>query len=150
MAKSCFNHKSANHHECSYEPRGDSCEIRVTSVQVRIYVDDFCRIGVNAYPLVSPDRTSRIALEIASISTAISIRPTSLAYVSGFTCSLISGSVMWKTGSFKLTPASTPAQVGSPSVKVRPNSLLLSAVGVPISTMTPAVPVVSTFRLISS
>jgi len=38
---------SANHHECSYEPRGDMCAIHVTSAQDRICLDYFCRIGVN-------------------------------------------------------------------------------------------------------
>ncbi len=38
---------SVNHHECSYEPRGDTRAIRVTSVQNRKCLDYFCRIGVS-------------------------------------------------------------------------------------------------------
>ncbi len=37
---------SANHDECSYEPRGDTCAIRVTSAQDRICLDYLFRIGV--------------------------------------------------------------------------------------------------------
>ena len=47
VVKICWYHKSANHHECSYKPRGDTCPNRVTSVQDRICLDYFCRIGVN-------------------------------------------------------------------------------------------------------
>jgi len=47
VAKSCSYHESANHPECSYKPRGDTRTIRVTSVQDRIFLDYFCRIGVN-------------------------------------------------------------------------------------------------------
>ncbi len=52
VAKSCLYHESANHPACSYQPRGDTCAICMTSAQDRICLDYFCLIGVkNPSPL---------------------------------------------------------------------------------------------------
>ena len=59
-------HESANHHECSYEPRDDTHAIRVTSVQNRICLDYFCRIGV--YYCVKTERL-RDHLETVGLRT---------------------------------------------------------------------------------
>ena len=68
MAKSCLYHESANHHEYSYEPGGDRCAIRVTSLQDRICLDYFGRIGVSSRA-VNLDRKGgpvEVALQVAA------------------------------------------------------------------------------------
>jgi len=57
---------SANHHECSYEPRGDTWAIRVTSAQDRICLDYFCWIGVN-YARMAVSLISRLLTPCATV-----------------------------------------------------------------------------------
>ena len=52
---------STNHPECNYEPRDDTCAIRVTSVQDRICVDYFFRIGAELAVSLANSQESRSA-----------------------------------------------------------------------------------------